>query len=182
MSLKLNFTVAGVHCYFKNVELQQVSHKSTIAEIMDAVQKEFPAFQYYAGEGIVDTISYDFSEDSSAEGDQPANGRRLASNLIDPSGGASYVWQYARAVEGTFPNSTNPYQIHIPSPEQNAIGSQKLQFLAGNREFIIPPEDRTGFKLLSWSLTWRLVRVPLESEAAHKYLRAKSEALRQMLA
>lgn len=180
MSLNVTFRVVGVYCYFENLTVEGVDANSTVAEVMAAVRRERPAFNFFAGTSpisgneIVDTIEYDYSNDSMRPPNTsapPADGFRDLSNQLGGSG-PSLIWQYYRSVTGSIGGTGDPYEIKLITPGQPSFATTAI-----SQDLSVP----SNFDIGAFNLTWRILQLQLDPERQAAFQAAKLEAMQKRL-
>lgn len=165
MTTKVTFRVVGIYCYFPYLELP-VEPTDTVQQVMDAIKIKRPAFNYACKDGTVDMMSYDFSTESTvppnvygAPAEKPKPGPRDEEELVGSS--QALAWQYYRSVSGTIGDDKSLYEIKIV----NDTSSQpKFSETALNWGEQVP----SGFSIVRYNLTWRLLKLQLSAEGAAK--------------
>lgn len=171
MSVNVTFRVVGLYCYIPNQDLTTVDPSSTVESVMDAVAAQNPNFSYESmmlpanQKKLVDKISYTFDENS----EQPPNsgvpkpGFRSEEIVLGP---ISLVWQYYRTV--TVDLGGNIFEIKTNTPGQRSYADVAL-----NEDVAVPD----GANILSYNLTWRLVKIEMSPENMKNYMEAKAKNL-----
>lgn len=176
---QVSFRVVGLYCYMENIQLTDVTEKSTVKEVMDSIQKKNPAFSYKSitlrkgqpdEKEIVDEITYDFSGSSQLPyntSGRPDNGVR---DLTGSLSSTSLVWQYYRSATGSVDGAV--CELKLFSQGQPSFAQTPLNM---NDSFFGRFPD--SFKLSTYNLTWRLVQIQMTPEKQALFMKAKADAI-----
>ena len=170
MSLQISFRVVGLYCYFKNLQLSTVGPTSTVKAVMDAVVAAKPAFNYKPNGQFVDTMTYDFTSNSTT----PYNStppvapgmRALSDNLGNPS----LIWQYYRSVTGSIDGTV--CEIKLISGGQDSFAVRPMN--AYDPYFGAVPAN---FQISTYNLTWRLVQIQMTPARQQAFMHAKIDTM-----
>ena len=165
MTTKVTFRVVGIYCYFPYLDLP-VEPTDTVQQVMDAIKKVQPAFNYTDVRGTVDTMSYTFSDGSTVPFNtyggpdkRPDNGPRDEQEVLGSS--QALAWQYYRSISGKFPGDNTLYEIKIANP---TFTQPKYSQTALNWGEQVP----SGFSIFNYNLTWRLLKLQISAEGSAK--------------
>jgi hypothetical protein len=169
MSVKVNFRVVGLYCSLPGLRLARVTPKSTVKDIMLAIQADpasnfkFVEMQVFGNKLIVDSMSYKYVNGQSNKplNSSPTiqNGTRSLKNQLQTSPVA--IWQYYRSVTGTI-NGTK-CELKLFTKGQPSYALTALD--ANDPALGTLPQ---GFIIDSYNLTWRLVRIEMHPKQLEK--------------
>jgi len=170
MSVRVNFRVVGVFLYFPDLLLHDVNEDSTVQEILEAIKKVHPEFNYKQGGGYVHEISYLYSDRSTEPlntSAPPSDGLRSLQSHTDKGAPVVLVWQYYRSVKGTI----NGTEVDIVlNRNKDRKGQESFTERKLNASDSRLPE---GFNVISYNLTWRLIQIDMSPENQAKFEYAK---------
>lgn len=171
MTTKVTFRAVGIYCYFENLELESIDPStSTVKDVMDAIQSKGLGFTYEEKNHTVDALAYRYSELSTRPFNTvyaPPYGFRQEEEAIGSS--EAFSWQYYRSISGTLPGDDTVYEIKI-------VNATYTQPRYGQTLLSSGQQLPAGFKISTYNLTWRLLRLQLSPESAKRRLARRSAA------
>lgn len=177
MSIQVSFRVVGVYCYFENIQPAGVTASSSVKDVMNAISQAKPNFTYTSmtlpsGKELVHTMSYDFTADSKtpySTSGRPDNGERDLPKINDDG---SLVWQYYRSVTGTIDGTV--CEIKLFNDGQPSYATTPL-----NNNFSRFGSIPSNFKVSTYNLTWRLVKLQMSPDKQADFMVARANAIKK---